>query len=68
MDRFQGFRELRPGERIFGSKGSLIPFIRNTPNPRSSGKSDHGEPIDPTPNFGITGGRVEPDSRRRDQA
>jgi hypothetical protein len=54
MDRFQGFRELRPGERIFGSKGSLIPFIRNTPNPRSSGKIDHGEPIDLTPDFSAT--------------
>ena len=45
MDRSQRFPELRPGERIFGNTGSLIPFIRNTPNPRSSGKSDHGEPM-----------------------
>ena len=31
MGKFLGRRELKPGEKIFGGKGSLIPFRFDTP-------------------------------------
>jgi hypothetical protein len=31
MGEFRGFRELRPGETLFGGKGSLIPLTFTTP-------------------------------------
>ena len=42
MGEFLGFRELRPGETLFGGKGSLIPLTFTTLIRCPWGRSDHG--------------------------
>ena len=40
MGKFLGFRELRPGETIFGGKGVLIPYRPPKEKPAPEPKGD----------------------------